>query len=131
MRIARIKDGYMFKTENPECEHNYLLFYDKKSKSYRAIQTTHLYRRDEKRFKQVKSNALLYVKFPGAEVPSAVRNYHYTHNIDGKKIDINDPSVKIVSKRHLPKKLSSKIKSFAVDKYVSKSKINKRKKNSN
>ena len=120
MKLARIKDGYMFRSGNPDGEHNYCLFYDKKTKSYKAVQTTHLYRRDEKKFKQLEKNAIMRVRFPGCELPSGVRSYHHTHNVNGDKIDIKDKSVTILSKKHFPKKLSAKIKKFAVDKYVTK-----------
>lgn len=120
MKLARIKDGYMFRTENPNGEHTYALFYDKKAKAYRAVQTTHLYRRDEKRFKQLEKGALMKVKFPNSDVPSAVRSYHYTHNANGEKIDIKHNDVQFVSKKHLPKWMSDKIKAFSVDKYVTK-----------
>ena len=124
MKLARIKDGYMFKTENPNGEHNYCLYYDKKSKSYRAIQTTHLYRKDDKKFKQLNSNVILKVKFPKSETPSGVRSFYYTHNANGDKIDIKHKDIQIISNKHLPKWMSDKIKTFATDKYVTKKKKN-------
>ena len=53
-------------------------------------------------------------KFKEFDVPSGVRNQYYNKNIHGGKIDLKDKSnVKLVSKRHLSKKQSDKIKLFA------------------
>ena len=120
MKLAKIKDGYMFRTDNPNGEHTYALFYDKKSKSYRAVQTTHLYRKDEKNHKKIISGALMKVRFPNCELPSGVQRFYYSKNVNGEKINIKDKSVTFISNRHLPKRISSKIKSFAIDKYETK-----------
>ena len=128
MKLARIKDGYMFRTDNPDGEHTYALYYDKKAKAYRAIQTTHLYKKDVKRFKQLERGALMKIRLPNSDVPSAVRSYHYTNNVNGGKIDIKNSAVSIISKNHLPKTLSSKIKEFSVDKFVTKKRTEKKKK---
>ncbi|MBQ8146364.1 MAG: hypothetical protein IJX99_05315 [Clostridia bacterium] len=69
-----------------------------------------------------------YKRIVNSDVPSAVRSYHYTHNVNGEKINIKDEAVSIVSKKHLPKALSDKIKSFSVDKYVTKKRTFKKKK---
>lgn len=54
MRLAKIKNNYLFKGDKPDGTHTYAVYYDKPSKRYRAVALTHLYVKDDKRFKQVK-----------------------------------------------------------------------------
>lgn len=114
MRLVKIKNKYLFKSDNPNGTHTYATYYDRKNKRYNAIQLTHLYVKDENRFKQVKRGNIMVAKFKEFDVPSGVRNQYYSKNINGGKIDLKDrDNVFIVSKRHLNKKQSDKIKSFA------------------
>lgn len=56
MKIARIKDRYMFHSRswNTNKSHDYLIFKDNSSNEIRAIQLTHLYKKDRHRFMQVR-----------------------------------------------------------------------------
>lgn len=119
MRLARIKNKYLFKGNNPDGTHTYAVYYDRKSKSYRAVGLTHLYLKDPKRFKLVSKGFIKKMKFKEFETPSGVKNSYFERNRKGKKIDLNDKdNVVNVSKRHLPKKQAEAIKRFA--KYVEK-----------
>ena len=114
MRIAKIKNKYMYETnENDNGTHFYLIFYDKKSKRYKAIQLTHLYYKDEKRFRQVKIGQISIEKFKEFEVPSGVRDKCYEHNAKGEKIDINDrQNVEFIYKRNLSQIQKTRIMNF-------------------
>ena len=113
MRLVNIKNRYMFKGNNPNGVHTYATYYDNKNKRYNAIQLTHLYVKDANRFKQVSKGNIMVTKFKEFDVPSGVRNQYYNKNINGGKIDLKNKNVTYISKRHLTKKQSDKIKLFA------------------
>ena len=114
MRLVKIKNRYLFKSNNPNGTHTYATYYDRKNKRYNAIQLTHLYVKDNNRFKQVARGNIMVTKFKEFDVPSGVRNQYYFKNVNGGKIDLKDKdNVVKVDKRHLSKKQSDKIKSFA------------------
>lgn len=114
MRLAKIKNKYLFDSDNPNGTHTYAVYYDRKSKSYRAVGLTHLYLKDPKRFKQVSKGMIKKMKFKEFEAPSGVKDSYFEKNIKGKKIDLNDKdNVVNVEKRHLSKKQSDTIKRFA------------------
>ena len=100
MRLVKIKNKYLFNSNNPNGTHTYAAYYDRANKRYNAVQLTHLYVKDDKRFKQVKRGDIMVTKFKEFDVPSGVRNQYYNKNINGSKIDLNDKSnVKFVSNR--------------------------------
>lgn len=114
MRLVKIKNKYLFKSDNPDGTHTYAVYYDRKSKSYRAVGLTHLYLKDAKRFKQINKGFIKKMKFKEFETPSGVHDCYFEKNIKGKKIDLNDKkNVVNVEKRHLSKKQSDEIKKFA------------------
>ena len=113
MRIVKIKNKYLFESDNPEGVHSYAVYIDKKTKEVRAVALTHLFLKDEKRFKQVKRGNIKQMKLPGFELPSGVQNYYYTQNVEGGSIDLTDKNVVTVNRRHLPKPISDAIKQFA------------------
>ena len=113
MRLVNIKNRYMFKSNNPNGIHTYATYYDKTNKCYNAVQLTHLYVKDNKRFKQVSKGNIMVTKFKEFDVPSGVRNQYYNQNVNGGKIDLKNKNVIYIAKRHLSKKQSDKIKLFA------------------
>lgn len=126
MRLAKIKNNYLFKGDKPDGTHTYAVYYDKPSKRYRAVALTHLYVKDDKRFKQVKKGNIRIEKFKEFEVPSGVQNYYYDKTLSGKKIDLSDKkNVVKVERRYLSKTQSKRIKDFATKRY--KGKIGKKK----
>lgn len=121
MRLAKIKNKYLFKGDKPEGTHTYAVYYDNPSKRYRAVALTHLYVKDDKRFKQVKKGNIRIEKFKEFDVPSGVQNYYYDTTTTGRKIDLSDKSNVIkTEKRYLSKKQSERIKKFATKKYSNK-----------
>ena len=121
MRLAKIKNKYLFKGDKPEGTHTYAVYYDKPSKRYRAVALTHLYVKDDKRFKQVKKGNIRIEKFKEFDVPSGVQNYYYETTTTRRKIDLSDKSNVIkTEKRYLSKKQSERIKKFATKKYSNK-----------
>lgn len=113
MHLAKIKDGYMFKTNKPEKEHTYAVYTDLQSKEVRAVPTTHLYVVDEDKMDKVRKGLLRKVKFAGYETPSCVENYYFADNIYGSKIDLNDKKFVSVDKTPLSQNQASIIKNFA------------------
>ncbi len=114
MRIAKIKNSYMYKTKpDDKGIHHYLVYYDRKNKRYNAVQLTHLYYKDDKRFKQVKKGLIKIEKFDKFDVPSGVKKEVFKTNVNGYNINLNDNFnvVKVYSK-HIPKKQSLRIKKF-------------------
>ncbi len=117
MKLAKIKDGYLFKTDNPNGTHTYAVYYDRGKKEYRAIPTTHLYREDPNRMKEKKAGALMQVKFPSIFLPSGVKDYYHTTDVNGNKINVKSDAVKFISQKHIPKKLSDRVKRHARGRY--------------
>ncbi len=118
MRLVKIKNSYLFKSDNPKGVHTYAVYYDKKNKENRAVALTHLYIKDNERFKQVRKGNIMISKFKEFDTPTGVKNYYYSKNTNGKKIDLKDTSnVSFLSKRYLPKIQASKIKKFAYKNY--------------
>ncbi len=126
MRIARIKNKYLFKSNDPEGVHSYAVYYDRASKSYRAVALTHVYLKDKKRFDQVKRGNIKVMRLPGFELPSGVQNYYYDEDYSGKKVDLKNKNVVHLSKSHLKKELSDSIKSFSKKRYIQNHKKNSR-----
>lgn len=114
MRLAKIKNRYLFKSNNPNGNHTYAVYYDRKSRSYRAVGLTHLYVKDNTRFQQVKKGHIMVTKFKEFDVPSGVKNSYYVKNVSQGKIDLKHKDVLAVSKRHLSKKQADAIKKFAI-----------------
>lgn len=118
MKLYKIKNKYLFNSDEPEGIHTYAVYYDRKKKEYKAIATTHLYIKDDKRFKQVSRGNILVTKFKEFDVPSGVQNYYYSKNINGDKIDVKDRcNVFKFGKNHLSTKQSNLLKSFAKKDY--------------
>ncbi len=118
MRLAKIKNSYLFKSDKPHGSHTYAIYYDKKNKENRAVALTHLYIKDEKRFKQVRKGNIRIEKFKEFDAPSGVQNYFYSRNTKNNKINLNDKSsVRLISKRYLSKNQSNRIKAFARNDY--------------
>ncbi len=118
MRLARIKNRYLYKSDNPNGIHTYAVYYDNKTKRHNAVALTHLYIRDDKRFKQVKKGNICVEKFKEFDVPSGVQNYYYSKNINGKDIDLKDTNnVNFVGSRYLSKSQSERIRKFAKNNY--------------
>ena len=113
MRLVKIKNKYLFNSNNPNGTHTYATFYDRKNKRYNAVQLTHLYVKDANRFKQVSRGNIMVTKFKEFDVPSGVRNQYYNKNINGGKIDLKNKNIIYIAKNHLSKKQSNSIKSFA------------------
>ena len=104
----------MYKTDKADKgSHHYLVFFNRKSKRYNAVQLTHLYIKDKERFKQVNKGNILVEKFKEFDVPSGVRNVLYTSTLSGKNIDLNDSKYVVeVGNRYLSKNQSKRILDF-------------------
>lgn len=114
MRLVKIKNKYLFNSDNPEQVHTYAVYYDKKNKSNRAIGLTHLYEKDNTRFSQLRRNMLMKEKFKEFETPTGVKNSYFSKNRFGNKIDLTDTRYVVkVGRRYLPKSQSERIKKFA------------------
>lgn len=114
MKVAKIKNKYMYETSMEDNgSHYYLLYFDRKEKKYIAIQLTHLYIKDRERFKQVSKGNILVEKFKIFEVPSGVKRDFYESNIFGDNIDPNDKkNVVDIPLRHLSRKQVKRIFKF-------------------
>ncbi len=113
MRLAKIINKYMYKTnKNDKGTHYYVVFFDRKKKRYNAVQLTHLYYKDEKRFKQVQKGNIKVEKFKEFDVPSGIKKEIYETDVNGKDISLNNKHVRYVSKRFLSKTQSNRIKKF-------------------
>lgn len=112
MRLAKIKNRYLFNSSKPTQEHTYAVFEDAESKEIRAIPATHLYVPDEINMSKLHNGLLRKVKFAGYETPSGVENYYHNTNVEGKPIDLKHSDIKI-DKTPIPQKQAQIIKAFA------------------
>lgn len=112
MRLAKIKNKYMYKGDNGDGYHHYLVFFNRKEKRYNAIQLTHLYLKDPKRFGQVKKRLLKIEKFKEFEVPSGVSWKIINSNVNGEKIDLKDKNVLQIGRRYISTKQKNRIMRF-------------------
>ncbi len=115
MKIARIKNRYMFKSNNPNGTHDYLVYKDKSTKEIRAIELTHLYKRDNYRFAQIKSGLLKKMRFSHRETPSGVNNGYLSVNANGNPIDLKhkDIDLNVYRKTFISQKQQCDILKFA------------------
>lgn len=110
--LASIKNKYMFNSDKPEQEHCYVVYFDEKSQELRAIETTHLYKPDEKNMNKLKRNLLHKVHFEGKDTPSGTNNYYYNTDINNLPLDLANKSIKLDSKT-LPESVAKEIIEFA------------------
>ncbi len=68
MKITKIKNKYMFNSIKPNSTHYYLVYKDKRTNEVRAIELTHLYKRDNYRFTQLKRGLYKKMKFSHREL---------------------------------------------------------------
>jgi hypothetical protein len=108
----KIRDRFLFNSSTPNKEHTYAVYYDRKNKEYRAVQLTHLYLKDEERFKKLNKGLFLKEKFKRFEVPSGVRNYYYSKDVSGNNFMPEKVAAYDIDKKHLPKAQSDRIKKF-------------------
>lgn len=113
MRLVKIRNKYLFKSNNPNGIHTYAVYYDKQTKRNHAIALTHLYIKDDKRFKQVRKGNILVSNFKEFDTLTGVQNYYYSKNTNGQTINLKDSNIVKVYKRYLSKKQSNKLKAFA------------------
>lgn len=99
-----------------DISHFYAAYFDRKTKSYKLVPLTHLYEKDNSKFKQLQSKELIKEKFSFSEVPSGVKNYYIFTDREGKKINVNDSGFVPVSSRHIGRKQADRIKNFAKNK---------------
>jgi hypothetical protein len=101
VRVAKIKNRYIFKKKTGFDEnkyHHYLIYTDKYTGQNVAVQTTHLYNKDEKRFAELRNGKGIKMSLPGMETPSMVTKNFHTTNSRGKGIDFAHRDVKVKSK---------------------------------
>ena len=105
----------MFDSEHPNGTHDYLVYKDKNSGKVRAIELTHLYYPDKKRFSQIKQKFLKKMKFPHRETPSGVDRRYFVKNAKGNSIDLKHPDVNmnIYRKVRISKKQKADILKFS------------------
>lgn len=118
MKLAKIKNRYMFHSNKPNGSHTYIVYYDKNTKKTHAVTTTHLYTIDPKRASQVKVGIYKKMKLPGFETPSGVYYKPTKKNVFGKDINLRSKDIKL--KQSLSKSQSKKVLQF-----INKSRKNK------
>lgn len=103
IHIAKIRNRYLFpklgKTK-PNGFHHYLVYTDKYTKKNVAVETTHLYKKDPDRFRQLNAGAGMKVSLPGFETPSMVKKKFFIEDRRHHPIDFANGDM------HIGKKLS-------------------------
>ena len=115
MRIARIRNKYIYKDKNKPNDngnHAYLIFFNRRSKAYNAVQLTHIYIKDPKREQKLKSGHLMEEKFSNFKLPSGVKDTIITKDFEGRPLDIRNKNIIYLSKNHIPSKQKERIFKF-------------------
>lgn len=94
MIFCKIKDKHLFNSKFPNRFHDYILFYDNKKKKNCLIPLTHLYKKDPKRFSQIKKGYLKKMSFRHFDTPSGVKNYSIIKDLHGKSIVDNSSIIR-------------------------------------
>ena len=102
VRVAKIKNRYIFKKfpkgTSPNGYHHYLIYTDKFTGENVAVQTSHLYNRDPKRFQELRQRKGMKLSLPGFEAPSIVyKRFHITDAKD-KPLDFANGNVHVRAK---------------------------------
>lgn len=115
MRIAKIKNRYMFNSSKPNGTHDYLVYKDRTTNEVRAIELTHLYKPDRYRFLQIRNGILKKMRFKHRETPSGVNNGYLNKNINGQPLDLNhkDVNLNVYRKVYISNKQKQDILRFA------------------
>ena len=90
MRLVKIRNKYLFNSDKPNGTHSYAVYYDRVHKENRAVALTHLYIKDQKRFRQVKKGNIMITNFKDFDTPTGVKNYYYSKNTNGQKINLKE-----------------------------------------
>lgn len=101
VRVAKIKNRYLFRKNTGYKRngyHHYLVYTDKYTGQNVAVETTHLYNKDSRRFAELRSGKGIKMSLPGMETPSMVTKKFYTTNSNGKGIDFAHRDVKVKSR---------------------------------
>lgn len=118
MQLFRIKNKYLFNSVEPEKYHTYAVYKDERTNEVRAVQMTHLYRKDEKRFEQLNKGLIKKFKFDEFETPSGVKNYYFATDIKGKPLDLKNPAVIKRSNKKVPKTMENEIRHFSNRRFI-------------
>lgn len=101
VRVAKIRNRYIFKNNKGADRrgfHHYLIYHDKYSGKNVAVQTTHLYQKDQKRFKELSQGRGIKMSLPGFETPSMILKKAYVYNSKDKPLDFAHRDVHVKSK---------------------------------
>ena len=112
MKIVKIKNKYMFKSNRPEQEHIYLLDYDKNIRGYKAIETTHIYEKPVNKSIKIKKGFLKEFLFKKLYLPSGVNNGYYTDTLQGNKITLATVEAKVIQNK-IPDKQKEAVLKYA------------------
>ncbi len=114
MKIAKIKNHYMFKSNNPYGTHDWLIWKDRKTGETRAVELTHLYNKDPKRFAQLKAGLLKKMNFKHRETPSGVGKFYRNADAKGRPINPNSRFVNtnVYRKSRISSKQAVDVKNF-------------------
>jgi len=114
MRLAIIKNKYLFNSNNPNGHHIYAIYKDKKSKEIRAIALTHT---NKNRFYQIERGNIIIEKFKEFKVPSGVHKHYYSTDINGNKLNLKNDNIEKLFNSYVNKKQSKRIINFADRRY--------------
>ena len=114
MRLFKIKNKYMFNSNNPNGNHTYAVYKDKKTNKYRAIQLTHLY--EDKKIKQINKGYLKVEKFKEFSYPTGVHDTYYDKDLKGELLYFGKKTKHIMIGK-VPNKQAKRIKNFAYKKH--------------
>ena len=101
VRVAKIRNRYIFKHNKGADRrgfHHYLIYYDKYTGKNVAVQTTHLYLKDKKRFLQLSQGRGIKMDLSGFETPSMVLKKAYVYDAKDRPLDFAHRDVHVKAK---------------------------------
>lgn len=117
MKLVKIKNRYLFNSNNPNGTYTYALYKDRKTKELRAVALTHIYNKDPNRFNQIRRGNIIVEKFKEFDVPSGVHKHYYSTDINGNKLNLKNNNIEKLFNSYVNKKQSKRIINFADRRY--------------
>lgn len=101
----------MYKTNDKVGTHRYAVYFDRKTKEWRAVQLTHLYEIPSNKRKHLARGYIKKYKLACYALPSGIETGYITKDVNGNALQLTSNNSR--GSYNLSKKDSSKIKSIA------------------
>ena len=111
MKIVKVKNKKMYEGNNPEGIHYYAFYWNQKYQRYNAVQLTHIAKKDDKRYSQVKRGIIKNIRLNKIDkyADSGIRNKLYISDVNGMNLH---PNMGLIVINRVSGSSTKKIKEF-------------------